>query len=231
MTTYAIGDIHGCRAALDTLLDQLRLTDEDTLVFLGDYVDRGPDTKGVIDRILSYPGPAKLVTLKGNHEVMMLDARSDLERFFSWQHFGGEEALYSYGFKDGMEWQRCVPDEHWDFLERLLPCYATETQIFVHASVNPKRTLEDQEARTLYWKKVSKPRAYSREHTVICGHTTQYEGDIADFGHTIFIDTYAYGEQWLTAINADTLEYWQANEQGERRAGQLRTCDESEART
>lgn len=225
MATYAIGDIHGCRTALVTLIEHLPLTAEDTLVFLGDYVDRGPDTKGVLECIENYSGPAELVTLRGNHEVMMLDARTDTERFFSWQHFGGEETLYSYGYRDGLNWQACIPDSHWSFLENTRPYYATETQIFVHASVTPKKALEEQEARALYWKKVSKPKAYSPKHLVICGHTTQYAGDIADFGHTVFIDTYAYGDQWLTGINADTLEYWQANELGDVENGSLR-CDD-----
>ncbi|MFK8032143.1 MAG: metallophosphoesterase family protein [Gammaproteobacteria bacterium] len=223
MASYAIGDIHGCLTALQLVVKQLPLTQEDTLILLGDYVDRGPNTKGVIDWILNYEGPAKLVTLRGNHEVMMLSARDNAEKFFTWQHFGGEEALLSYGFEDNSRWQDCVPDSHWAFLENTLPYHANDKQIFVHASVKPKLALEDQESRTLYWKKVSKPRAYSRDHLIICGHTTQYDGEIANFGHTILIDTYAYGDQWLTGINADTLEYWQANEQQEVRTGNLQS--------
>ncbi len=221
MATYAIGDIHGCLTALKTLVGSLPLTDQDTLVLLGDYVDRGPDSRGVIDWALNYAGPAKLVTLRGNHEVMMLDAREAVERFFSWQHFGGEETLSSYEFTDGSDWQQSVPKSHWEFLENTAPYYANETQIFVHASVKPKKPLDEQDDRVLYWKKVSKPKPYSSEHLVVSGHTTQYDGDIADFGHTLLIDTYAYGDEWLTGINADSLQFWQANQLGELRTGEL----------
>ncbi len=225
MSTYAIGDIHGCRIALERLVESLPLTEDDTLVLLGDYIDRGPDSKGVIDWALNYTGPSQLVTLRGNHEVMMLDARNNAEQFFSWQHFGGEETLLSYKYKDGVDWTKCIPDTHWEFLENTAPYFTNDTHIFVHAGLKPKRPLDEQDDRTLYWKKVSKPRAYSRDHVVICGHTTQYDGEPGDFDHTVFIDTYAYGEQWLTCLNADSLDYWQANQLGEMRSGTLRSDD------
>ncbi|MEM7082213.1 MAG: metallophosphoesterase family protein [Pseudomonadota bacterium] len=228
MSHYAIGDIHGCLTALTGLVERLPLTRDDTLVLLGDYVDRGPDSKGVIDYLLDYAGPAKLITLRGNHEVMMLDARDNAERFFAWQHFGGEETLYSYQYTTGADWQASIPIEHWQFLENTLPYYEADSQIFVHASVKPKRPLDEQDDRHLYWKKVSKPRPYHSDHRVICGHTTQYDGEIGDHEHTLLIDTYAYGDQWLTCLNADTLEYWQANQQGETRQGQLRHSDQDE---
>ena len=77
MAVYAIGDIHGCSVALKTLLKTIPLTDSDTLVFLGDYVDRGFDSKGVIDQIMAISEKHNVVTLRGNHEVMMLEARYD----------------------------------------------------------------------------------------------------------------------------------------------------------
>ncbi len=221
MSIYAIGDIHGCRVALEHLVHNVPLTAEDVLVLLGDYVDRGPDSKGVLDWILEYEGPAKLVVLRGNHEVMMLDARDNTEKFFSWQHFGGEETLLSYNFSDGSDWTTSIPQTHWELLENTLPYFESDDQIFVHAGVKPKRALEDQDDRTLYWRKAAKPRPYSKEHVVICGHTTQYDGEPKYLGHTVFIDTYAYGEQWLTCLNTESLEYWQANQLGEVRSDSL----------
>lgn len=225
MATYAIGDIHGCLNALEHLVDRLALSDGDTLVLLGDYVDRGPHSCGVIDWALDYSGPAELVTLRGNHEVMMLDARENVDRFFSWQHFGGEETLLSYGWDGGSDWIHCVPDTHWEFLENATPYFAEDNFILVHASVKRKVPLDEQDDRALYWKKLTRPKAYSREHLVVCGHTTQYDGEIADFGHTILIDTYAYGDGWLTCLNVDTLAYWQASELGETRSGELPARD------
>ncbi len=221
MAHYAIGDIHGCLTALEHVVSSLPLNDDDTLVLLGDYVDRGPDSRGVIEWALNYEGPARLVALRGNHEVMMLDAREHPEKFFSWQHFGGEETLHSYAFKDGSDWAQCIPDSHWQFLEDTLPYFATDEHIYVHASVKPKVPLQDQNDRMLYWKKNTKPKPYKTGQLVICGHTTQYGGEIGDFGHTVCLDTYAYGDQWLTCLNVDSMEYWQANQQGETRSGAL----------
>ena len=76
--TIAIGDIHGCSAALDALLDAIRPRPEDTIVTLGDYINRGPDTRGVLDRLIDLGRRCRLVPLLGNHEQMLLEARSGL---------------------------------------------------------------------------------------------------------------------------------------------------------
>lgn len=221
MTTYAIGDIHGCLTALNTVIDACDIQPADTLVFLGDYIDRGPDSRGVIDRVLELSDSYNVVTLRGNHEVMMLNAREDNEKLFMWQHFGGEETLDSYGVADGSDWQQAVPEAHWQFLEQTGRYYETARHIYVHAGLKQGVALEDQTDAYVYWKKFYSPGLYSADQTVICGHTARAEGLIADFEHTVCIDTFAYGGQWLSCLNTDTGDYWQANQNAESRTGSL----------
>src|SRR6476646_6510 len=92
----AIGDVHGCLTALDTLLGFVQPTPDDQLVFLGDYVDRGPDSKGVLNRLIELQRTGSAVFLRGNHEIMMLGARNGRDDFRFWFACGGAEALESY---------------------------------------------------------------------------------------------------------------------------------------
>ncbi|MEZ6080055.1 MAG: metallophosphoesterase family protein [Pirellulaceae bacterium] len=94
----AIGDIHGCTQALDTILATIGLESDDTFVTLGDYVDRGPDSKGVIDRLIALRSQCNLVPLFGNHEEMMLDVVRDGQPPYRWLQYGGVETLDSYRF-------------------------------------------------------------------------------------------------------------------------------------
>ena len=95
MRTLAIGDMHGCLTALETLLDVVAPSEEDQLVTLGDYVDRGPDSRGVIERLLALDRECHLVPLRGNHELMMLDAKQ-LRGAMFWRLAGGTNTLASY---------------------------------------------------------------------------------------------------------------------------------------
>src|SRR6478672_11639404 len=97
MRTLAIGDIHGCLRALDALLELVRPQPEDLLVTLGDYVDRGPDSPGVLDRLISLKSACRLVPLKGNHDLMMLDALDNPDAFRDWLSTGGRKTAQSYG--------------------------------------------------------------------------------------------------------------------------------------
>src|SRR5262245_39166841 len=92
----AIGDVHGCLTALDTLLGFVQPGRDDQLVFLGDYVDRGPDSKGVVNRLIELQHTGQAVFLRGNHEIMMLGARNGRDDFRFWLACGGAEALESY---------------------------------------------------------------------------------------------------------------------------------------
>src|SRR5437588_408890 len=121
----AIGDIHGCLTALDTLLGFVRPGPDDQLVFLGDYIDRGPDSKGILDRLVELRKSGTVVCLRGNHEIMML------------------------------------------------------------------------------------------------GHTQHRSGEPLRLMRAICIDTWAYGDGWLTCLDVETGQYWQANEFGQTREGWL----------
>src|SRR5437868_5510570 len=115
MRTLAIGDLHGCALHLDRLLAAVQPTAEDTLIFLGDYVDRGPDSRGVIERVLQLKQTHECLFLKGNHELMMLRARTDSSEMRIWLQVGGAQTLGSYGPSPGRSGTLAdVPNEHWE---------------------------------------------------------------------------------------------------------------------
>ena len=127
--TIAIGDIHGCAQALAALIDVLAPTSTDTLVLLGDYVDRGPDSRGVLEKLLDVQRQCSLVPLLGNHEIMMLSVLSgDMPALF-WERYGGYETLLSYnGELTG------VDASHWEFLRQCRRYFETDTHLFMHAN-------------------------------------------------------------------------------------------------
>lgn len=215
MAVYAIGDIHGCLTALKTLFKNLRINENDHVVFLGDYVDRGPDSKGVIDWLIENGKKHHFTFLKGNHEIMMLESRKSRETLTSWLGFGGHETLLSYGINNDSQWQDLIPAAHWEFLKNCKHYFEIESYIFVHGGLELGKPLHQQSDHYLFWKKFVTPELYIEDRTVICGHTSRKNGEVADFGHTICIDTYAYGGKWLTCLNAETNEILQANNKGE----------------
>jgi serine/threonine protein phosphatase 1 len=209
----AIGDIHGCITALTTLVDFVEPRDDDIIVTLGDYVDRGPDARAVVDFVISLGKTRKLVTLRGNHEIMMLDAREKQSWLRPWLSYGGEATLQSYGgsFDD-------VPDDHFDFLENgLVAFHECETHFFVHACAEPHRALEDQSDAALYWRKFGDPDLHCSGKIMVCGHTPQQSGEPLSNGNAICIDTLAHGGGWLSCLDIDSGTVWQANENGETR--------------
>ncbi|MSR52169.1 MAG: serine/threonine protein phosphatase [Gemmataceae bacterium] len=222
--TLAIGDIHGCLTALDTLLGFVQPTNEDLLVFLGDYVDRGPDTKGVLDRLIELKKTGRAIFMRGNHEIMMLGAKEGSDDFRFWTNFGGLEALESYvrpGQGTSLEF---VPYEHWYFLDHTVPeTFETETHIFVHANLHPDRPLPEQSTDSLHWEAISPDvhRPHVSGKTMICGHTEQREGLPLVLEKAVCIDTWAYGEGWLTCLDVERGTFWQANELGTTRKGVL----------
>src|SRR5258707_9775940 len=108
--TIAIGDIHGCAAPLTAVLAAIKPAEKDMLVFLGDYVDRGPDSRGVIETVLALQNQCRLVTLLGNHEVMLLDALERGAEGAGWLQYGGAETLASYGWEIAH-----IPERHLEF--------------------------------------------------------------------------------------------------------------------
>lgn len=221
MSIFAIGDIHGSFDALQTLFDQKFFSTSDTLVFLGDYVDKGPDTAGVLDFLMEISETYTCIFLRGNHEILMLQAQKNQRRLEEWLHFGGKETLQSYSREKNMATLSVIPESHWNFLEQTLPYYEYQNFIFVHAGLLPGRPLKEQLMHDLFWKKYLVPDLYMDDKLVICGHTARKDGRVADFGHTVCIDTYAHGGQWLTCFNPLSRVYLQTNMLLETRTGKL----------
>lgn len=213
--TIAIGDVHGCAIALAALIDAIDLQAEDTVVSLGDFVDRGPDSKGVLDQMLELESRCRLIPILGNHDQMMLDARRGRSEFESWIDSGGDTALDSYGSKVDLD---LIPPAHFRFLESCRPFWETDTHLFLHANYKPDVPIEELDAHTLRWLSMRDyipPKRHRSGKDVFVGHTPQAE--ILDLGYLIGIDTGACKGGWLTAIEVNSRETWQVNARGELR--------------
>ncbi len=140
--TYAIGDVHGCAAELEALIKTLKVDSDTLVVFLGDYVDRGVDSRGVIDIIMALNKRCKVVALMGNHEAMFLDFLERPESIGSGLFMlnGGSTTLANYAGPGGTF---DIPQEHLEFLKSLRLFHETETHFFVHAGVPLKKNLRD----------------------------------------------------------------------------------------
>jgi serine/threonine protein phosphatase 1 len=187
------------------------------VIALGDYVDRGPDSRGVIDFLIALSVRCKLITLRGNHEIMMLRAQDDRSALVEWTASGGDRTLNSYAATSFSD----IPETHWDFLNATLPFYETERDFFVHANALPDMPLEDQPDYMLYWEFIGDPPPHESGKRMICGHTSQKSGDPLNFGHAVCIDTYAHGGGWLTCLETKSDLYWQASQRGVVRRGML----------
>ena len=213
--TIAIGDVHGCSAALDAILGAIDPRPNDTLITLGDYINRGPDSRGVIERLLQLRTECRLVPLLGNHEEVLLEARRGLEPEY-FLAMGGTATLASYGTpaQGGG-----IPGEHTAFLESCLVFFETDAHIFVHANYDPDLPMAEQLRETLLWESLRHkvPGPHLSGKTVITGHTAQKDGAILDLGYLKCIDTYCYGGGWLTALDVATGQIWQANRGGRMR--------------
>lgn len=223
MRTLAIGDVHGCLTALDKMLALVELTPEDRVIFLGDYVDRGPDSCGVINRILDLRDQYNIICLSGNHEIMMSSARYDYLMYESWLRYGGQETLASYSHEDGEDSPLdAIAQRHWRFLDEVcLPCFEDDSHIFVHANVSPDLPLDEQEDEILYWDRFANNGPHCSGKTVICGHTSQKSGLPLNVGHSVVIDTWVYGEGWLTCLDVQKGHFWQTNQANQHRLGVL----------
>ncbi|HWG41286.1 MAG TPA: metallophosphoesterase family protein [Gemmataceae bacterium] len=219
--TIAIGDIHGCSIALKALLETICPTTADTIITLGDYIDRGPDSRGVLDLLLALRDECTFVPLMGNHEEMLLAARESRSELQFWLKFGGEDTLRSYGEKGGWE---IIPGNHLEFIRGCRKFFETTSHIFVHASYDPKRPMHEQSTGTLFWETPPFDRLvpHVSGKTVIVGHTSQLDGFILDLGFFKCIDTFCHSGGWLTALDIETGNCWQANQQGKVRPGGTR---------
>jgi serine/threonine protein phosphatase 1 len=221
--TLAVGDIHGCTRALDRLLADVNPCGDDTVVTLGDYVDRGPDSKGVLDRLLDLQTRVRLVPLRGNHEQMFVAARLLGEDRYLWLSCGGEATLDSYGTPGRSGHFDDVPERHWEFLEWACGNWYDEcpTHFFVHANAYPHAPLDAQPDSELFWQPFLDRGPHVSGKIMVCGHTQQRSGVPLNVGHAVCIDTWAYGGGWLTCLEVETGRLWQANQKGDRRTAHL----------
>ena len=210
---FAIGDIHGCISQLDKLMAQIDIdAGEDTLVFVGDYIDRGHDSKGVIAAILDIKKNIRnVVCLSGNHEDMFLNYcldRRDEELYMS---NGGMRTLASYGFsREGTE-ELILPESHKEFFNSLRTYYETDDYIFVHAGLRPGIPLVQQDRNDLLWIRfefINSP--YDFGKTVVYGHTPISLSKPLIDKDKICIDTGAVYGGKLTCIELPEMKIYQA---------------------
>jgi serine/threonine protein phosphatase 1 len=218
----AIGDIHGCFQALRSLEAVVPFRANDTIIALGDYVDRGPDSCAVLDWLIARQRGGILVALRGNHEVMMLQAREGDEHLREWLACGGDATLASYSILGDEGRLVDVPDEHWEFLQRQTrPWFEIESHFFVHANAYPDCPLDQQPDYLLYWEPFGEPQQHCSGKIMVCGHTPQKNGRPRSVGHAVCLDTWGHGRGWLSCLDVATGRYWQANQGGETRTGWL----------
>ncbi len=207
----AIGDVHGCSVALKSLIEAIQPTPLDTLVFLGDYIDRGPDSRGVVEQVIALAERCHVVPLLGNHEEMLLAALEGKDNLRFWLKFGGQETLDSYGGD-----LKKIPEDHVRFVKRCRNYYETVGHIFVHAYYDPDRPLYEQNWNGLRWLSLPRnPVRHCSGKIAIVGHTAQTSGEILSLGFLKCIDTFCHGGGWLTALEVESGRVWQANQSGE----------------
>ena len=235
--TFAIGDIHGCRIELEALIKAIKPKAVDTLIFLADYVDRGADSKGVLDVIMGLRDKCNVIALLGNHEAMMRDSLTEsdhtkrMKMAMMWMRNGGVQTIDSYTkdlpnsgdeyvlLADTLEEMR-LPEslkEHLDFIATLPLYHITDTHIFVHASPYLDEAIEDQDEMALIWRRApASDETLDYSHisgkTIVSGHTAQRNGlplKLSD--KNIIIDSACVWSGWLTAMNIDTGDCIQAS--------------------
>lgn len=222
---YAVGDIHGQSRLLDGLLDRIDAhesesppVDRRVLVFVGDYIDRGPDSKGVIDRLLALNGRDYApVFLLGNHEQMALDVLDGKADGDLWLHNGGADTLRSYLVRPddahlAERFRRALPAEHLKFLRGLRLSWRCGGYFFVHAGVKAGVPLDQQNPNVMLWIRDSFLFDYSTDYgaVVVHGHTPTEDVEIV--GNRIGVDTGAFYTGRLSAVCLDdrgvkVLEY------------------------
>lgn len=209
--TIAIGDIHGCSRALQAIVEAIQPTAEDTLVFLGDFVDRGPDSRGVLDFVLELEKRCQVVPVLGNHELMLLAAAENPLAIESWLSVGGAATVHSYAGR-----LENIPPAHWEFIRRCQRYYETPTHFFVHANYASSVRLDSQPDYLLFWEHLhfQVPPPHQNGKIAIVGHTAQKSCEVLDLGHVICLDTFCHGGGWLTAMDVCTGEIWQTDRNG-----------------
>ncbi len=216
----AIGDIHGSSTALAALLAGMAPRAKDTVVMLGDAVDRGPDSHAVLRQLMELRHRTNLVCLLGNHEQMLIEAVDGDIPVQEWLYHGGAQTLDSYGKGSGAS---AIDPEHVAFIRTWGDVYESENHFFAHGNYIASRPLDRQPWVDLRWQSLKwhTPGAHSSGKIAVLGHTSNKQGQILNLGHLVCIDTYCCGGYWLTALDVTTGRVWQANEAGEFRTAEL----------
>ena len=197
--TFAIGDIHGCLSKLEEVLRAIEAyADSGTIVFIGDYVDRGPDSKGVIDLLRAGPKSVdwRWIVLKGNHEDMMVSTNRSGQDIEWWLGNGGVTTVASFGGdipSDVLDWANDLPEIHSD-----------EHRIFVHAGVDESVSFLDQTSGDLLWKRF--PPGWSGEYWgkhLVHGHTPDLSGPTTTGNRTCIDAGAVFGGYLACAIFRD----------------------------
>ena len=218
LAIYAIGDLHGrldLLRAMEALIraDRARSRPEKSVeIFLGDYIDRGPQSRELVERLIGSPPIAdERICLIGNHEDMLLDALTEPEGFANWLHNGGDATLASYGlnvrpFAAKTELARIraafpdhLPPNHRAFFEGLRRWVEFGPYLFVHAGIRPGRPIEEQDSEDLVW--IREPFLLSDAdfgHIVVHGHTPVDQPEVRP--NRINIDTGAVFQGRLTCL-------------------------------
>jgi len=186
---------------------------DDTLVTLGDYVNKGLDSKGVLDFLLELETRCLLISLLGNHDAVMLGAIDGLMSIEGWKAIGGTATLQSYGESECLDE---IPTCHADLLRRCHLWHETPTHLFVHAGYDPDLPLDQQDEASLFWGGIRDgvPEPHVSGKMAVVGHTSQKNGEILDAGHLICIDTNCWDGGWLTAMDVESRMLWQVDESG-----------------
>ena len=223
MNIFAIGDIHGCLNELTSLHKKILTHDKfdvknDLIIYLGDYIDRGKNSKDVINQILKLKNnKIKTVNLMGNHEEFMIDFLfNNKNNIENWLNFGLDQTLRSYGIevvdfiKDGFEDDiidqlrntllSTMSKEHINFFKSLELSFSSENYLFVHAGIDPKKTLEDQTKEDFLWSRSKSffDKDFKAQKIIVHGHTP--EENIINNPHRINIDTGCYFSGKLSSV-------------------------------
>jgi serine/threonine protein phosphatase 1 len=223
---YAVGDIHGRLDLLEALLATIeadisaRPRRRNYVVFLGDLIDRGPDSAGVVERLRTYqPSYARPIFRAGNHEEVLLRMLAgDKEILPSWLKFGGAECARSYGLDpDALRrvdeegalqlLQAKVPRSHRDFIESFADTFSFGDYLFVHAGIRPGIAIEEQNRYDLRW--IREPfLSDAKEHGCVVVHGHTIVGRVEERPNRIAIDTGAYHSGVLTALAVEDEQRW-----------------------
>jgi serine/threonine protein phosphatase 1 len=214
---YAIGDIHGRSDLLDRLAEKIRndlgnfAGDECITVTLGDYVDRGPDSRGVLDRLARNPFPTPYVGLRGNHEELFESFLRDPTVAQHWRQLGGLETLHSYGvpvarLMIGKEFEQAskalraaIPPPHFEFLSSLKTSFEWDQYFLCHAGIRPGVPFDRQSEQDLLWIRdefLNSQMNFGK--VVVHGHTPSEQPE--DLPNRINIDTGAFATGRLTCV-------------------------------